>query len=160
MRLGGQAQPGGLPLVVVIRSPLLSQLQDWGREIRPFRLKQGKSEVKRMIGAACLVATDYRVGSRVRRSPTLTTAVGAHPWQARACEVHSENNGQSYARGLQCAPALTVTVVGPSSDQPLACSIHVQGLVSRQEVLSTPSVSPSPRSVSMWASSKPTEHST
>ena len=44
---------------------------------------------------------------------------------ARACEVHAENQGRSYAKGLECA-SLTVSVIGPSLPRNF-CTYEVRG---------------------------------
>lgn len=45
--------------------------------------------------------------------------------RARACEILAENQGRSYAKGLECA-ALTVTVIGPSLPRNF-CTYEVEG---------------------------------
>lgn len=54
--------------------------------------------------------------------PSTTGATG----QARACETHATNSGNSYGYGLQCA-TLSATITGPNSQYPGACSLYVQG---------------------------------
>ncbi|MDQ4142593.1 MAG: hypothetical protein M3198_02440 [Actinomycetota bacterium] len=44
---------------------------------------------------------------------------------ARACRSHVENKGNSYAKGLECAPTLIVTVLGASG--PFTCSVRFTG---------------------------------
>ena len=83
-----------------------------------------------MIGVACLVVAGFTgvglVGPAVAYADNDGGSTGS-TGQERACAVHSENNGNSYARGLECVPTLIVTVLGQSSEQPLNCSIHVTG---------------------------------
>ncbi len=79
--------------------------------------------MKRLIAAASLVATGFFGAGVIGGTVAYADTTG----HARACEVHAVNNGNSYAKGLVCAPTLVVTMLGPSSKNPLTCSILVTG---------------------------------
>ncbi len=87
--------------------------------------------MKRLIAAASLVATGFFgagfIGGTVAYADDNGVGPSGTTGRARACEVHAENNGNSYAKGLECAPTLVVTVLGPSSEDSPNCSIRVVG---------------------------------
>ena len=84
--------------------------------------------MKRTMAATCFVVAGFIGAGGFGQAVADANGAGASAGttgHARACQVHAENQGNSYARGLQCAPTLTATVLGPGTFG--GCAVLVTG---------------------------------
>ncbi len=100
--------------------------------------------MRRLLVTTFLVAAVLTGGGQMTASAA-EQGVGPSPGttgQERACQATSENKGKSQAKGLECAPAATLTYVGTDTAPGCVFTVTGTGLLPGSEVTEVQGTAP------------------